>query len=81
PFQPNARPLSSGEFQRELQQLQSQPVDTGEELAPLKERVVEKVKASGDNRLDEEQQETVDVVDRFFKSVVESPKLSEYAQQ
>ncbi|SNB59019.1 diguanylate cyclase/phosphodiesterase [Marinobacter sp. es.042] len=81
PFQPNARPLSSGEFQRELQQLQSQPVDTGEELAPLKERVVEKVKASGDNRLDEQQQETVDVVDRFFKSVVESPKLSEYAQQ
>ncbi|MDY6841694.1 MAG: DUF1631 family protein, partial [Pseudomonadota bacterium] len=81
PFQPTARPLSSGEFQRELQQLQAQPVDVGEELAPLRDRVVEQVKASGDNRLDEKQQETVDVVDRFFRSVVESPKLSEYAQQ
>ena len=81
PFQPNARPLSSGELQRELQQLQTQPVEPEDELAPLKERVVEQVKASGDNRLDEVQQETVDVVDRFFKSVVESPKLSEYAQQ
>ena len=81
PFPPNAKPLSSGELQRELQQLQSQFSDTGEGMAPLKERVVERVKASGENRLNDEQQETVDVVDRFFKSVVESPKLSDYAQQ
>jgi diguanylate cyclase (GGDEF)-like protein len=81
PFAPNARPLSSGELQRELQQLQVQAVDAGDDVAPLKERVVERVKGSGDNRLDEEQQGTLDVVDRFFRSVVESPKLSGYAQQ
>ncbi|AXS83447.1 DUF1631 family protein [Marinobacter sp. Arc7-DN-1] len=81
PFQPNARPLSSGELQRELQQLQAQPLDSGDEMAPLRERVVEKVRESGDNRLNEEQQGTLDVVDRFFRSVVESPKLSDYAQQ
>jgi diguanylate cyclase (GGDEF)-like protein len=81
PFAPNARPLSSGELQRELQQLQVQPVDTAEEVVPLRERVVEKVKESGDNRLNEQQQGTLDVVDRFFRSVVESPKLSDYAQE
>ena len=47
----------------------------------LRERVVEKIRESGDNRLDDEQQGTLDVVDRFFRSVVESPKLSDYAQQ
>lgn len=81
PFQPNARPLSSGELQRELQQLQAQAVYSGADVAPLRERVVGKVKESGDNRLDEEQQGTLDVVDRFFRSVVESPKLSDYAQK
>ncbi|MBW0147704.1 DUF1631 family protein [Marinobacter arenosus] len=79
-FPPNARPLSAGELHRELQQLQVQAVaDT--ETVTLKERVVEKVRASGDTKLDEEQQGTLDVVDRFFRSVVESPKLSEYAQE
>ncbi|KEF30806.1 hypothetical protein D777_02748 [Marinobacter nitratireducens] len=77
-FAPNARPLSSGELQRELQQLQVEA--PGAEALPLRERVVEKVKESGDNRLNEEQQSTLDVVDRFFHSVVESPKLSEHAQ-
>ncbi len=81
PFAPNARPLSSGELQRELQQLQVEVPESGEAVAPLRERVVEKVRESGDTRLDEEQQGTLDVVDRFFRSVVESPKLSEYAQQ
>ncbi|WP_374964527.1 DUF1631 family protein [Spongiibacter tropicus] len=81
PFAPNARPLSSGELQRELQQLQVEVPESGEAVAPLRERVVEKVRESGDTRLDEEQQSTLDVVDRFFRSVVESPKLSEYAQQ
>lgn len=81
PFAPNARPLSSGELQRELQQLQVEVPEAGEAVAPLRERVVEKVRESGDTRLDEEQQGTLDVVDRFFRSVVESPKLSEYAQQ
>ena len=81
PFPPNARPLSTGEFQRELQQLQVQAADASAIELPLKERVVERVRESGEHRLDEEQQETLDVVDRFFKSVVESPKLSQYAQE
>lgn len=81
-FPPGARPLSSGEFQRELQQLQVQSVqaDAEHDALPLKQRVVERIKESGEHRLDEEQQDTLDVVDRFFRSVVESPKLSEYAQ-
>ncbi|MBW7471359.1 DUF1631 family protein [Marinobacter sp. M216] len=80
-FPPNARPLSTGELHRELQQLQVQAAAPDADTVTLKERVVEKVRASGDNRLDEEQQGTLDVVDRFFRSVVESPKLSEYAQE
>lgn len=80
-FPPNARPLSAGEFQRELQQLQVQASDPSAEQVPLKERVVEKIRESGETKLNEEQQGTVDVVDRFFRSVVESPKLSEYAQE
>jgi diguanylate cyclase (GGDEF)-like protein len=81
-FSADARPLSAGEFQRELQRLQVQPVESaGGEAVPLKERVVEKVRETGKNRLDEQQQETLDVVDRFFTSVIESPKLSEYAQE
>lgn len=80
-FAPNARPLSTGELHRELQQLQVQAVDPSADAGTLKERVVEKVQAGGDSKLDEEQQGTLDVVDRFFRSVVESPKLSEYAQQ
>jgi len=79
-FPPDARPLSTGELHRELQQLQVRVADDPA-LAevPLKERVVEKVRASGD-RLDEEQQDTLDVVDRFFRSVVESPKLSPHTR-
>ncbi|MBE0486264.1 DUF1631 family protein [Marinobacter sp.] len=79
-FAVNARPLSSGEFHRELQELQLRAAGPEEATTPLKERVVEKVKEAGDTRLDDEQQQTLDVVDRFFKSVVESPKLSDYAQ-
>ena len=81
PFPVNARPLSSGELQRELQQLQVAAIEASSAETTLKERVVEKVRASGDSKLDEEQQGTLDVVDRFFRSVVESPKLSEYAQE
>ena len=80
-FAPQARPLSAGEFQRELQQLQSEAVDVSSAETSLRDRVVERVKASGSHALDEEQQGTLDVVDRFFRSVVESPKLSETAQQ
>src|SRR5690554_132159 len=79
-FAPNARPLSTGELHRELQELQLRSAGPEESAAPLKERVVEKIKETGEARLDDEQQQTLDVVDRFFKSVVESPKLSDYVQ-
>ncbi|SFR81849.1 diguanylate cyclase/phosphodiesterase [Marinobacter daqiaonensis] len=80
PFPENARPLSQGEFHKELQSLQRAPAtDIGE--APLKERVIDQVRTSGNHALDSEQQATLDVVDRFFRSVVESPKLSDHARQ
>ena len=80
PFPPNAQPLSAGELQRQLQQLQVQARETVADDVSLKQRVIERVRESGDHRLNEEHQETLDVVDRFFRSVVESPKLSDYAQ-
>ncbi|MBK1873130.1 DUF1631 family protein [Marinobacter sp. 1-3A] len=81
PFPVNAKPVSTGELQRELQQLQAEPVEAATNVVPLRERVVEKVREMGGKKLDDEQQSTLDVVDRFFHSVTESPKLSEYAQQ
>jgi len=81
PFPVNAVPMSSGELQRELQQLQTEPVVSASNVIPLRERVVGKVRESGAKKLDDEQQSTLDVVDRFFNSVTESPKLSEYAQR
>ncbi len=81
PFPPQARPLSAGELQRELQQLQMESLPNVSATLTLKDRVIERVKASGDNALDEEQQGTLDVVDRFFSSVVASPKLSEATKQ
>jgi hypothetical protein len=66
-FAPNARPLSTGELHRELQELQVRAAGPEESAAPLKERVVEKIKEIGEARLDDEQQQTLDVVDRFFK--------------
>ncbi|KPQ29916.1 MAG: EAL domain protein [Marinobacter excellens HL-55] len=79
-FAPNARPLSQGELHRELQELQLKAAGPDEPAMPLRERVVKKVKDMGEARLNDDQQETLDVVDRFFTSVVESPKLSDYAQ-
>lgn len=79
-FAPSARPISAGEFQRELQQLQLAGAPISDGAPSLKERVVSRIKQSGNNALDEEQQDTLDVVDRFFRSVVENPKLNEYAQ-
>lgn len=82
PFPVNARPLSAGEFQRELQSLQRIQADTpdAEPAESLRERVVEKVRAGGDVGLDEEQQESLDVVDQFFRSVVDSPRLNDSAR-
>lgn len=81
PFPVNASPLSSGELQRELQQLQAEPVEASSNVIPLRERVVGKVRDSGAKKLDDEQQGTLDVVDQFFHSITESPKLSKYTQQ
>lgn len=80
PFPVNAQALSSGELQRELQQLQTEPANGASNVVSLRERVVGKVRESGAKKLNDEQQDTLDVVDRFFNSVTESPKLSEYAQ-
>ncbi len=80
PFAANARPLSQGELHRELQELQLRAAAPEEPAVPLRDRVVEKIRQTGDTRLNAEQQDTLDVVDRFFRSVVDSPKLSDYAQ-
>ena len=79
-FSSGARELSAGELQKQLQELQVQAATVAPDQPSLRERVVERVKESGEHALGEEQQGTLDVVDRFFSSVVESPKLSEYAQ-
>ncbi|MCR8914647.1 DUF1631 family protein [Marinobacter panjinensis] len=79
-FSPGARELSAGELQKQLQELQLQAANASPEQLSLRERVVERVRESGEHALGEEEQSTLDVVDRFFSSVVESPKLSEYAQ-
>ncbi|MGO1500207.1 MAG: DUF1631 family protein [Marinobacter sp.] len=81
PFPVNAKPMSSGELQRELQHLQTTPFDTESNVIPLRDRVVGKVREGSSKKLDEKQQDTLDVVDRFFHSVTESPKLSDYAQE
>ncbi|WP_372965184.1 DUF1631 family protein [Marinobacter sp.] len=81
PFEPDAIPLSTGELSQELQELQLRAAGPDEPELPLKDRVVAKVKEiAGSARLTEDHQGTLDVVDRFFRSVVESPKLSHYAQ-
>lgn len=79
-FPPNARPLSSGEYQYQLQQLQMDSLNVDASAPALKERVIEQVRATGDTRLNEDQQGTLDVVDRFFASVVESPRISQLMQ-
>ncbi|MDX1552504.1 MAG: DUF1631 family protein [Marinobacter sp.] len=79
-FSPGARELSAGELQKQLQELQLQAAAANPEQPSLRERVVERVRESGEHALGEEEQSTLDVVDRFFSSVVESPKLSAYAQ-
>ncbi|MCL7943168.1 DUF1631 family protein [Marinobacter sp. ATCH36] len=79
-FSSGARELSAGELQKQLQELQLQAATAGPEQPSLRERVVERVRESGEHALGEKEQSTLDVVDRFFSSVVESPKLSEYAQ-
>jgi diguanylate cyclase (GGDEF)-like protein len=79
-FAPDARELSAGELHKQLQQLQSEAAPVGEDTT-LRDRVVERVKESGKHALGQEQQTTLDVVDRFFTSVVESPRLSEDARE
>jgi diguanylate cyclase (GGDEF)-like protein len=49
--------------------------------APLKERVVDRVRSLGELALDPEQQSILDVVDQFFSSVADNPKLSDVARQ
>ncbi len=76
----HATPLSAGELQHELQQLQVERV-TDSESASLKQRVTQKLQENTSQHLDAEQQGTLDVVDRFFNSMTDSPRLSSEAQQ
>ena len=80
PFAADARPLSAGELQNRLQILQRMPLPE-KSPQPLKDRVIEQVKNAGNQALDQEQQATLDVVDRFFRSVVESPGLGDHARR
>jgi diguanylate cyclase (GGDEF)-like protein len=80
-FPPGAAPISPTELQRELQKLQLEPVADEEEPDSLRDRVFQRVAQESGQSLDQEQRETVDVVDRFFQSVVESPRLGEYARR
>jgi len=77
-FPARARPLPARALQRELHQLQA--AGTAPETQSLTQRVAARVQALGHYRLDDEQQQTLDVVDRFFRSVLESPKLSRRIQ-
>ncbi|PPK50014.1 DUF1631 family protein [Marinobacter persicus] len=80
PFPVNARPVSPRELQEQLQELQVNVPEPAESPTSLRERVVEKIRLNEDLRLNEEQQDTLDVVDRFFKSVIESPRIGNFAQ-
>ena len=80
PLPANARPVSPSELQAQLQQLQTIAPSASASPESLRERVLGKIREQQNLRLDDEQQETLDVVDRFFKSVVESPKLGEFGQ-
>jgi len=79
-FAPDARELSPGELHTQLQQMQSEAAMVDDDTT-LRERVVERVKESGKHALGQEQQTTLDVVDRFFGSVGESPRLSDDARE
>ena len=79
-FPPNARPLSAGEFQYQLQQLQLESLNVDASAPALKDRVIDQVRTTSDARLNEDQQGTLDVVDQFFASVVESPRISQIMQ-
>lgn len=79
-FPVNARPLSVSELQEALQELQARAPELAESPASLRERVVGKIRDKEGLRLNATQQDTLDVVDRFFKSVIESPRLGDYGQ-
>ena len=76
-FPANAPPLSSVQLQQQLQQLQTVALPANDSAASLRERVISKVRADGQGKLDTEKQGAVDVVDRFFESLRESPKLDD----
>ncbi|MEH6355459.1 MAG: DUF1631 family protein [Marinobacter sp.] len=76
-FPVNAPPLSNAQLQQQLQQLQTVALPANYSAASLRERVVSKVRSDSQGKLDTEQQGAVDVVDRFFESLRESPKLDE----
>ena len=72
-FPANVLPLSNAQ----LHQPQTVAVPADDSAASLRERVVSKVRADSQGKLDTEQQGAVNVVDRFFESLRESSKLDE----
>jgi diguanylate cyclase (GGDEF)-like protein len=76
-FPANAPPLNNALLLEQLQQLQNVALPANDSAASLRERVVGKVRADSQGKLDTEQQGAVDVVDRFFESLRESSKLDE----
>lgn len=77
---PDARALSAGELQRELQSLQQSPISGQPSDLPLRERVVRRLKSSTDARLTKGHHEALDVVDQFFCSIADSPRLNEHTR-
>ena len=81
-FPPGGMPVSATELGRQLHQLQQEAVQPGR-LGPesLRERVLERIRAAGeDYRLDEAQRSSLDVVDEFFDSLSKSPRLGDFAR-
>jgi len=79
-FPADAPVIQGTDLHQQLQALQVTVLSQEEELRSLKERVIRSIKESGEQRLDDGQQETLDIVDRFFRSVVDNPKISDRAR-
>ncbi|MFE8070576.1 DUF1631 family protein [Marinobacteraceae bacterium S3BR75-40.1] len=81
PFPENAEPLNTQEMDSQLDALQHKAAVTGEaDERGLRERIYERVREMGERGLDERQQASVDVVDRFFAGLVDSTRLSDHAR-
>lgn len=73
--------LSANDLQRQLQSLQKETLRSpGTDMGSLRERVMAKIREQGDRALDPAQQSSLDVVDEFFDSLAQSPRLGDFAR-